>query len=301
MPILALLPALILASPITTPKQQFGFNVGDDYFLANYKQITDYWDKLGKESDRIKIVPMGKSEEARTQFMAILSDPSNMRQLEKYRDISKRLCLAKGLSEEDAKKLADIGKSVVWIDGGLHSSEVLGSQQLIETVYQLVSRNDEETKRILKDDIVLCVLCNPDGIDLCSNWYMRNSDPKKRSLANLPVLYEKYAGHDDNRDFYASNLAETTNMNKVMYREWFPQIIYNHHQTGPAGTVIFQPPFRDPFNYNLDPLVISELETVGSNMMSRFIAEDKPGATMRSGSTYSTWGNGLLRTTCYFH
>lgn len=300
MPLLALLPALAFAH-ITSPKEQFGSNIGDDYFLANYKQLTEYWAKLEKESNRVKIVPIGKSEEGRTQLMAIISDPSNMRQLERYRDISRRLCLAKGLTDEDARKLARDGKSVVWIDGGLHASEVLGAQQLLETVYQLASRSDEETKRILKDDIVLCVLCNPDGMDLCADWYMRNPDPKKRSSANLPRLYEKYAGHDDNRDFYASNLAETTNMNRVMYKEWFPQIVYNHHQTGPAGTVIFQPPFRDPFNYNFDPLVIPELEMVGSNMMSRFVAENKPGATMRSGYNYSTWWNGGLRTTCYFH
>ncbi len=292
---------LLLAAHITTPLEQFGHNIGDDYFLANYKQLTDYWGKLARESDRMKLLPIGRTEEGRTQLVAIISDPANMRQLDKYRDIAKRLCLAKGLTDAQAKALAKDGKAVVWIDGGLHASEVLGAQQLMETVYQLVSRDDEETRRILKDDIVLCVHANPDGMDLCSDWYMRNSDPSKRSLGSLPRLYEKYAGHDDNRDFYASNLAETTNMNNLMYRTWFPQIVYNHHQTGPAGTVIFQPPFRDPFNYNFDPLVVSELEMVGANMMSRFIAENKPGATMRSGSNYSTWWNGGLRTTCYFH
>jgi hypothetical protein len=298
MPFLAL---ALLASSITSPKQQFGANLGDDYFLANYKQLTDYWTKLDKESDRMVVVPIGKTEEGRTQLMAIISDPANMRQLDKYKDIAKRLCLAKGLTDDQAKKLANDGKSIVWIDGGLHASELLGAQQLMETVYQLVSRNDEETKRILKDDIILCVQANPDGQDLCADWYMRNPDPQKRSSAGLPRLYQKYIGHDNNRDFYASTQSETTNMNRVMYKEWYPQIVYNHHQTGPAGTVLFQPPFRDPFNFNFDPLVVSQLEMVGANMMSRFIAENKPGATMRSGSNYSTWWNGGLRTTCYFH
>ncbi|HTQ11451.1 MAG TPA: M14 family zinc carboxypeptidase, partial [Fimbriimonadaceae bacterium] len=214
MPFAALLSAFLLAGHITSPQEQFGHAVGDDYFLADYKQLAEYWSRLVRESDRIKVVDIGKTEEGRTQYMAIVSDPANMRRLDEYRDISKRLCLAKGLTDAEAKKLANEGKSVVWIDGGLHSSEVLGSQQLIETVYDLVSRDDPETERILKDDIVLCVACNPDGIDLCSDWYMRSPDPLKRSLADLPVLYEKYAGHDDNRDFYASNLAETTNMNR---------------------------------------------------------------------------------------
>src|SRR5579862_6925379 len=124
MPVLALIPALLLAGHITSPKEQFGHNIGDDYFLADYKQLTDYWTNLGKESDRIKIVPIGKSEEGRTQLMAIISDPANMRLLDHYREISKRLCLAKGLTDQQAKQLANEGKSVVWIDGGLHSSEV---------------------------------------------------------------------------------------------------------------------------------------------------------------------------------
>ena len=90
-------------------------------------------------------------------------------------------------------------------------------------------------------------------------------------------------------------------MNRVMYREWFPQIVYNHHQSGPPGTVLFCPPFRDPFNYNIDPLVINGIDAVGAAMMQRFLVEDKPGATIRSGARYSTWWNGGLRTTCYFH
>src|SRR5262249_35839002 len=125
--------------------------------------------------------------------------------------------------------------------------------------------------------------------------------PKKRSLAGLPRLYQKYAGHDNNRDFYAQNLVETRNMNRVMYREWFPQIVYNHHQTRPAGTVMFIPPCHDPFNYNIHPLLINGAERVSSAMVARFLAEDKPGVTVRTGARYSTWFNGGLSTTCQFH
>jgi hypothetical protein len=286
---------------ITTPKEQFGFNLGDDYQLANYKQLTDYWTKLDKESDRLKVVPIGVTEEGRTMLMAIITSPGNHRRLKRHQETARRLCLAEGVSEEEARKLAKDGKAVVWIDGGLHASETLGAQQLMETVYQLVSRNDPETKRILDDVIVLAVLANPDGQDLVADWYMRNPDPKKRSLAGLPRLYQKYIGHDNNRDFYASTQKETEAMNRVMYHEWFPQIVYNHHQTGPPGTVLFMPPFRDPFNYNFDPLVPAGIDLLGAAMQNRFLMENKPGATSRSGSRYSTWWNGGLRTTCYFH
>ena len=97
-----------------------------------------------------------------------------------------------------------------------------------------------------------------------------------------------------------SNTRESQNMNKLMYWEWLPQIMYNHHQTGPAGTVIFSPPFRDPFNYNFDPMIVTGIDMVGAHMHHRFLQEGKPGFTMRSGSSYSTWWNGGLRTTAYF-
>ncbi|MBK6797999.1 MAG: peptidase [Acidobacteria bacterium] len=286
---------------LTTPKEHFGFNIGDDFRLANYAQYEAYLKKLDAESDRLKVVEMGKSAEGRTMYLAIITSPENHGKLDRYREISRKLALADGLTDQQARELAKEGRAVVWIDGGLHANEVLGAQQLIETIWQLVSNNDDETRRFLDDDIVLGCLVNPDGMELVSNWYMREPDQTKRSTGNLPRLYQKYIGHDNNRDFYMSAQPESENINRVFYHEWFPQIVYNHHQTGPVGTVMFAPPFRDPFNYNYDPLVPIGIDLVGAAMHSRFIAEDKPGVTMRSGSSYSTWWNGGLRTTVYFH
>jgi len=289
------------APKVTTPKEALGFNIGDDYQVANYTQLESYWKKLATESDRMKLVDIGPTGEGRRQYMAIITSPANLKNLEHYKDISRRLAQADGLTDDQAHQLAREGKAVVWIDGGLHASETVGSQQLMEWVYQMVSRTDSETMRFLNDDITLCVLANPDGQEMVANWYMREKDPLKRSLANLPRLYNKYIGHDDNRDFYMSNMPESTNMNHQLFLEWFPQIMYNHHQTGPAGAVIFMPPFRDPFNYNFDPLVPLGIEMVGTAMHSRLVAEGKGGSAMRSGSTYSTWWNGGLRTVTYFH
>ena len=244
---------------VTSPKETLGFNLGDDYQVANYAQLEIYWKKLAIESDRMKLVDIGATAEGRRQYMAIVSSPANLRNLDRYKDIARRLALAEGLTgvltDDQARSLAREGKAVVWIDGGLHASETVGSQQLMEMVYQMVSRNDSETIRLLEDTIQLYVQANPDGQELVANWYMREADPAKRSLANLPRLYHKYIGHDDNRDFFLSAMPETTNMNRQLFLEWFPQIVYNHHQTGPAGAVVFIPPFRDPFNYNLDPLI----------------------------------------------
>jgi hypothetical protein len=290
------------APHITTPKQAFnGSEPGDDYFLANYDQTTAYWKKLASESDRMKLVSLGKSVEGRDIWMAIVSSPENLKNLERYRDIDRRLALAKGLTDTEAHALAREGKAMVWIDGGLHASEVSSAQSQIQIVYEMLSKTDPETMRLLNDDITLFVLPNPDGQQLVADWYMRKADPKARSLADLPVIYQRYVGHDNNREYYMSNMPETTAMNRAMFKDWFPQIVYNEHQTGPLGAVVFIPPFRNPSNYHFDPLVLSELDGVSAAMHSRLIAEDKPGSAERSAAPYSTWFNGGLRTTGYFH
>ncbi|HET7694670.1 MAG TPA: M14 metallopeptidase family protein [Vicinamibacterales bacterium] len=286
---------------ITTPEQALGFALGDDYQLANYTQIESYWKTLDKESDRIVLHDMGKTAEGRTQWMAIVTSPRNHRSLARYRDISRRLALAEGLTDDQARALAREGKAVVWIDGGLHATETLGAQQLAQMVYEMASRDDEETRRFLDDCIILFVHANPDGNDLVADWYMRNADPRQRSLANLPRLYQKYIGHDNNRDFFASTQPETENINRVLYHEWLPQILYNHHQSGPAGTVVWSSPQRDPYNYNLDPLLILGLQALGTHMHQWLAAEGKPGATMASGGAYDGWWNGGIRNTGNFH
>ncbi len=286
---------------ITTPKESLGFNLGDDYHMASYSQLETYWKKLASESNRLKLVDIGPTAEGRRQYMMIISSPANMKNLDHYKEISRKLALAQGLSDEEAHQLAHEGKAIVWIDGGLHATETVGSQQIMETVYQMASRTDPETMRFLNDDILLAVLANPDGQELVANWYMREQDPAKRSLDGLPRLFEKYVGHDDNRDFYMSNMPETTNMNRQLFLEWYPQLVYNHHQTGPAGGIIFIPPFRDPFNYNFNPLIPLDIESVGVALHSRLVAEGKGGSEMRSGANYSTWWNGGLRTITYFH
>ena len=286
---------------VTSPLQEFGHNFGDDYFLANYRQIAAYWQKLDRESDRMVVQSIGRTAEGRDHLMAIVTSPENHRNLAKYKDISRRLALAEGLTETGARALAKDGKAVVWIDGGLHATETLGAQQLGDMVYRMVSRTDDETMRILNDVIILFVHANPDGNDLVADWYMRNAEPTQRSLAGLPRLYQKYIGHDNNRDFFASTQPETENMNRVLYREWFPQVLYNHHQSGPQGTVLWSPPLRDPFNYNQDPLLVLGIQTIGIALHSRLAAEGKPGATARSGGPYDGWWNGGIRNTAAFH
>ncbi len=290
-----------IAQKIPTPSQHFGFSIGDDYMLATFTQTEAYFKQLAATSDRVRMISIGKTEEGRDQPMLIVSSPANLKKIDEYKTISRRLALAENLSDADARALAASGKAIVWIDGGLHANEVVGAHQLIETAYQLASRQDDETKAILDNVIILMTHANPDGQELVSEWYMRNPVKEKRNADKLPRLYEKYAGHDNNRDFYMLNLKETQNMCRQLYIEWLPQIMYNHHQSGPPGSVVAGPPFRDPFNYAFDPIVITSLEAVGAVMINRLNVENKPGYTNKNGSVYSTWYNGGLRTTTYFH
>ncbi|MBL8188358.1 MAG: peptidase, partial [Acidobacteria bacterium] len=211
------------AQNLTSPKAHFGFNIGDDYQLANYTQYEAYIKKLDQESDRMKLVEIGKSAEGRTMYVGIITSPENHKKLDRYKEIARRLALAEGLTNEQARALAKEGKAIVWIDGGLHATEVLGPAQLIETIWQFNSLKDEETLRFLDNTIILTCLVNPDGMELVSNWYMREQDPLKRSYGSIPRLYQKYIGHDNNRDFYMSSQPESEAINRIFYHEWFPQ------------------------------------------------------------------------------
>lgn len=290
---------------VPSPREHFGFDIGTDYTLADYTQTEAYFEKLAATSDRAQLISIGTTTEGRDQPMLIVSSPENLAKLDHYREIGKKLARAENLTEAEALKLAAEGKAIVWVDGGLHSTEVVATHQLIEAAWQFTSRDDPETLRILDDVIILFVHCNPDGHELTTDWYMRESDPMKRFADGndfqLPVLYQKYAGHDNNRDFFMMNLEETRNLSRAQYIDWIPQIILNHHQTGPAGVIISGPPFRDPANPLLDPLLLTSLDSIGGAFNNRFNREDKPGVGQRRAQNYSTWWNGGLRTTPYFH
>ncbi len=295
--------ALLAAAP--SPKEYFGFSIGEDYHLPNFTQTDAYFKKLAETSDRVRYFEIGFTEEGRRQPMLVVSAPGNLAKLERCKAISRELALAENPDPEAARALVAEGRAVVCFSGGIHASEHLSINQLIETAWQLASRGDDETLNILDNVIVLLVHSNPDGQQFVADWYNRREDPKKRIRESPPYLYHKYVGHDINRDFFVCNMKETANISRQLYTEWFPQIVFDAHQGGdrgyPIGTIVSTLPSNDPFNYNLDPLAMAQSQLVGSVLQARWISESMPGTSARGGSAFTIWGNGMLCTTPYFH
>ena len=251
----------------------------------------------------MSLVEIGKTSEGRPMVMAIITSPENLSKLDRYKQISaKRLALAEGLTDAEARKLAlrgegrrlDRRRPPRHRDRRVRSSSSSSSSRWSAATTPRPCAFWTMSSCWPCPSIPTAWSSSPTGI--CGRRI-----PLKRSMSGLPRLYQKYVGHDNNRDFYMVTQPETEAVSRQLYIEWHPQFLYNHHQTGPAGTVLFCPPFRDPFNYYFDPLVPIGTDLLGLAMHERFAAEGKPGAIMRSGAGYSTWWNGGLRSTGYFH
>lgn len=287
------------AAPVPTPEQVFGFKPGADRTLADFAQITEYFRRLDAASDRVQLFTIGKTAEGREMILAAISSEQNLRKLARHRDIARQLADARGLTDEAARALAREGRAVVWIDFGLHATEVAHGQVSSEVAWTIATGETEEIRRIRDNVIFVTVpVMNPDGLDIVANWYRSNvGTPYETSP--LPVLYQKHAGHDNNRDWFMQNLPETRNISRQLYREWLPQLLYNHHQSGLASPRIWTPPMDDPVNPNMHPLINRGISLLGVGIMQRLEQEGKAGA--QGYSTYSNWWNGGMRSTPCFH
>ncbi|RPI22870.1 MAG: peptidase M14 [Acidobacteria bacterium] len=283
---------------IPRPEDVFGFKPGTDYRLADYNQMLAYYRRLDEASDRIKVFEIGPTCEGRQMILAVISAEANMANLEKWRQTSEKLARAQ-VSEQEARDLARTGKAVVWIDGGLHANEVGHAQHSPELAYRLVTDETASAQQIRNNVILLQVpVLNPDGLDLVANWYKSNLGTRYET-SPLPELYHKYAGHDNNRDWYMMTQPETRNASVLLYQKWFPQIVLNHHQTPPFPARIFIPPFTSPVNPNIPKPVLNGIDQVGQAMAGRFEKEGKAGVVSRM--EFDAWWNGGMRTTPCFH
>ena len=293
-------PALAAAQEtIPTPEEVIGFAPGTDYKLADYRQISAYFRALAESSDRVVLQQFGESTLGKPMLMAIISNPENLAKLDHYKDISRRLARARDLSEDQATALAAEGKVIVWIDSGLHATEVAHGQHSPVLAHWLATDESEEARAARRDAITLVIAnMNPDGLDIVANWYRRNVGTPFETT-RPPELYHPYVGHDNNRDWYQFTQVEHQAVAQQLYREWYPQLVYNHHQSSPFPGRIWMPPVEDPINPNIDPLVVSSMNLVGNAMMRRFSQEDKPGAL--SGVVFDGWWSGYMSDAPNYH
>ena len=281
------------AQEIPTPVSVLGHTPGDDFYLADYEDTIKYFHALAAAApDRMKMITVGKSTEGRDIEVAIISSPANIANLDQIKKDAWRMAHATDLNDDSARALARSTKIIVHIDGGLHSSEVAGTQHTMILAYKLLSAKDDPEIQSILDNVVLMLwpTLNPDGQDMVVHWYRQNLGTQYE-VSPMPKLFQDYVGHDNNRDGYMLNMKEEQVVARAEI-DWSPDIFYCQHQTAPFPARIWIPPFSDPISSNISPYVRSWLNVVGSNMAAYLDAHNMPGAI--SESEFDNWYAGFM-------
>jgi len=289
--LLVLAAAAAFAADVPTPESVLGHKPGDDFYLANYEDALGYFKKLATSSNRIKLVRVGKTTQGREWFMAFISSPENLAKLDHHKEISRRLATARGLTTAQARQLAQEGRAIIHIDGGLHATEVANAQHTIQLGYDLVARDDPEYARI-RDQVIteLWFSINPDGQDAVAGWYRQNVGTPFE-VSPLPTLYQEYVGHDNNRDGYMLNMIESQVVTKATLDSQ-PLVFYTHHQSAPFPGRIYLPPFNEPISSNMHPLMVRWLNLLGTSMATYLDQRGMPGSMHKE--SFDVWYPGYL-------
>ncbi|MFN0140417.1 MAG: M14 metallopeptidase family protein [Pyrinomonadaceae bacterium] len=297
---LILLFSVAIVAQVPSPRSVLGFHPTDDKTIADWRQITDYFGRLDKASNKVTVREIGKSTLGRPLIVAFISSPDNIKNLDKYRQISAKLADPRnGRSETELADLVNKGKTIVSISCSIHSTEIVASQMSMNLAYELATATDGDTKEILDNTILLLIPSpNPDGVDIVADWYRKTLGTKSEGTTP-PELYHHYAGHDNNRDWFMLNLVETRAVTKLFWQEWFPQIVYDVHQQGQNASRFLIPPFYDPANPRITPSQLREVGTIGYKMAADLQAKGIAGVA--TNSTYDTWWHGGFRTAPYYH
>jgi hypothetical protein len=274
--------------------------VGEDFYLATFEESLAYFEALASASDRVELVEVGRTSFGRSAYIALISSAENLRNVERYREISQRLAHPEGLSDAEARALAREGKAIVHIDGGLHASEVAHAQHTIQLAYDLAVESDDPEVLAILDEVILMLWpsINPDGQTLVADWYRSNLGTPFEVSA-MPQLYQKYVGHDNNRDGYMINMIESRMVTRVD-RHWEPVILYNHHQTAPFPARIWIPPFAEPISPYVHPLMWRSVNLIGMAMAQALEERGQKGA-VHMGTGFDNWYPGFMDHVNNFH
>jgi len=278
------------SSGVPDPEEFFGFAIGTDKKLAHPDEMVAYFKELDKLSDRMIFKEVGRTTDDNPFVMAIISSEENIRNIEKYRDINAKLADPRLITDDQAQKLIREGKTVVSINCSIHATEVGPAQASNIAAYKLVTGNTPEIKEIL-DNVILVLnpLHNPDGAAMVVDWWRKYVGTEYEG-SSLPYLYQRYVGHDNNRDWYFFTQKETQHTIKYLYEEWHPQIVVDMHQMGSTGARLFVPPFVDPYETNIDPILQVNVNMLGTYMMNRLTAQGFEG--VESLSRFDAWTPG---------
>lgn len=289
-----------IVAQVPSPTSVLGFTPTDDKTIADWTQITNYFSRLDAASNRVAVREIGKTTNGKPLIVAFISASDNIKNLERYRRISAKLADPRTIKDaSELQALIRDGKSIVAISCSIHSTEIVASQMSMNLAYQLASANDDDTKEILNNTILLLIpSSNPDGIDIVANWYRKTLGTPSEGTSP-PELYHHYAGHDNNRDWFMLNLAETRGITKLFWQEWFPQLVYDVHQMGQTGARFVIPPFFDPPNPRIPPGVLRDVGLVGYKMAADLQAKNIAGVA--TNTTFDTWWHGGFRSAPYFH
>jgi Zinc carboxypeptidase len=275
---------------ITPPEKFFGFQLGADRKMARWDKIVEYFQLMEKESGgRMKVINMGPTSMGNPFLMLVISSPGNLAKLDRLKQINAQLSDPRGIAEAEIKKLVAEGRPIVVQSMSMHATEIGGAQMAPELVYDELSRKDEEAQRMLENVISIVVPCfNPDGEIMVTDWYRKYVDTEFEG-SNPPGLYQKYVGHDNNRDAFQTNMIESRYMAKILFTEWKPEAYVDHHGMGPYGARIFLPPYAEPVRPKADPLIWRELSWYGAHMAYK---EEENGLNgVFNMGEYSGWGH----------
>jgi hypothetical protein len=280
--------AVPVRAQVPSPDSVLGFRVGDDRKLADWQQVLDYFQKVAAAApDRVKFEEIGRSTLGKPFVVVTISSADNLRHLDRYREIQQRLADPRGLTESDAGHLISEGRAVVLITCTVHSTEVASTQTAMEYVYKLLVEDTPEHRAILDNVIFLLVpSLNPDGQDMVVKWY-RSYVGTPYEGQEPPELYHPYVGHDDNRDWYMLTQIETQLTVGKIQNVWHPQVVYDVHQMDPNAARMFVPPFLDPIDPNIDPLLAQETNWLGTSMAQDLASAGKKGVAINA--IYDEW------------
>lgn len=281
-------PRRAAAPRIPTPRSILGFDPGDDRKLPDWPTLVHYFRALAEASPRVELRELGKSTLGAPLLALVISSPENLKRLEHFRAVNARLADPRTLgTNREAEEALREGRAVVLITSGVHSNEVGGHLTPVTLAYRLATDTSAETRAIL-DNVILWLVpsLNPDGVTIVSRWYTRTLGTASEGT-QPPELYHHYVGHDLNRDWYAFTQVETQLVADSLYATWHPQVVMDLHQQGQNGSRLFLPPYLDPIEPNVDPLLVDGDNALGTTVAWSLAGAGRTGVAINS--LYDAW------------